>query len=115
MSARLLKNLKYSAVYPIVVSLFMVASAPSVRAEALYLPRPAETPKPAGSHHTNKQKIQLKLDEGGDLLIQCGCARFIVAYNSPTDQFKASEHPQNPQAERNAAINGISLTASLSF
>lgn len=117
MSARLLKNLKYSAAYSILIYMFIVTSAAAVQAEALYLPRSTEAtvPVPANSLRTIQQKMLLKLDEKGDLLIQCGCARFVVAYNTPADQFKASEQQYNPQNERSATINGFSLTASLSF
>ncbi len=62
-----------------------------------------------------QQKLQLKLDDKGDLLIKCGCARFVVAYNSPTDQLKPGEQQGYYQREEVAAINGISLTASVSF
>lgn len=118
MNARLLKNLKkYAAAYPLLISAFIVAYVPATQAEALFLFRSpdATVPPPVGSPRTNTKNIPLKLDENGDLLIQCGSARFIVAYNAPADQFKPSEQSQYPQRERAAAINGISLTASLSF
>ena len=57
----------------------------------------------------------MKLDEKGKIMIQCGSARFNVAYNEPTDRFKPSEKQQNLQREHTAIINGISLTASLYF
>jgi hypothetical protein len=116
MNVRLLKNLKYAAAYPILISVLIVTSVQATQAEALFLFRSpgATVPSPGGSPRIFQQKI-LKIDEKGDLLIQCGSARFTVAYNEPTDRFKPSEQQQNPQRERTAIINGISLTASLYF
>jgi len=117
MNTRLLKNLKkYAAACPLLISAFIVTSVQAAQSEELFLFRSPEAATPArgGDARFLQQKI-LKLDEKGDLLIQCGCARFTVAYNDPADQFKPSEQPQYPQRERIATINGISLTASLSF
>jgi hypothetical protein len=117
MNARLLKNLKHTAAYALLISVFTVASVPVAQAEMIFLFRSADaTVQPPGeSPRTIKKSTPLKLDDNGDLLIQYGNTRFIVAYNAPTDQFKPSEQQQNPTRERSAAINGISLTASLSF
>jgi hypothetical protein len=117
MKARLLKNLKFAAACPILISAFIVTSVQAVQAEALFLFRSpdASVPAPGGTPRAFQQNIPLKLDEKGDLLIQCGCARFTVAYNEPADRFKPSDQQQNPQRERSSGINGISLTASLSF
>ena len=115
MNARLLINLKRTAVSSILTTVFSVVTIQAAQAEAIFLFRSPGTSAPApGTAPRIKQKI-LKLDEKGDLLIQCGCARFIVAYNEPADRLKASEQQQNPQREYNSNINGISLTASLSF
>lgn len=118
MNARLLKNLKkYAAAYPLLISAFMLAYVPAAQAEAIFLFRSpdATVPFPGDSPRTSKKNIPLKLDEKGDLLIQYGSARFIVAYNAPADQFKPWEQQQNPARERTASINGISLTARMSF
>ena len=61
------------------------------------------------------QKSFWRVDEKGDLLIQCGSARFTIAYNAPVDQPKPSGQQYSPQREFNTPIIGISLTASLSF
>jgi hypothetical protein len=117
MNSRLLKNLMYSAAYPILMSAFVVTTVQAAQVEALFLPRPPEATIPAhgGTPRTIQRNIPLKLGEKGSLLIQCGCARFTVAYNEPADQFKPSEQQQFQQRERSSNINGISLTASLSF
>jgi hypothetical protein len=114
---RLLNKLKHTAAIPLLISAFVVVSAPAARAEAIFLFRSPEATlhDSAGIPRAIQQKSLLKLDEKGDLLIQCGSARFTVAYNSPADQFKPAEQPSNPQREYIANINGISLTASLSF
>jgi hypothetical protein len=116
MNARLLKNLRSVTAYSILISAFMVISVQAAQTEALLLFRSPEAavPDPGDSPRIIQRKI-LTLDEKGDLLIQCGSARFTVAYNEPADQFKPSEQLQYPQRERNSTINGISLTASLSF
>jgi len=117
MSTRLLKNLKkYAAACLLITSAFIVTSVQTAQSEELFLFRSPEAaiPTRGGDARFLQQKI-LKLDEKGDLLIQCGCARFIVAYNDPADLLKPSEQPQFPQRERTATINGISLTASLTF
>jgi hypothetical protein len=117
MSIRLLKNLKRHAVaYLLIVSAFIVTFAQAVQSEELFLFRSPEAAIPirGGDVRFLQQKI-LKLDEKGDLLIQCGGARFTVAYNDPADMLKPSDQPQYPQRERTATINGISLTASLTF
>jgi hypothetical protein len=117
MNARLLNNLKYAAAYSILISSFIATSVQAEQAEALFLFRsPAATiPAPVGTPRTIQRNIPLKLDQKGDLLIKCGSARFSVAYNEPADQLKPSEKQQFKQREHNAIINGISLTASLSF
>ena len=117
MISRLLKDLKYAAIYPILASAFIVTSVQAAHAETLLLvlsPTVIVQTLPVSSSRILQQK-KLKLDEKGDLLIQYGNARFTVAYNEPVDQFKPSEQHQYPQRERTAAINGISLTASLTF
>ena len=113
MNVRLLKNLKYAAVFPTLIFAFIVTSVQASQAEELFLlfRSPGTTlPPPGGSPRIFQQKI-LKLDEKGDLLIQCGSARFTVAYSEPVDRFKL----QNPQRERTTTINGLSLTARLYF
>jgi hypothetical protein len=117
MSARLLKNLKYAAAYSILVSVFIVTPVQAAQTDALFLFRSpgAAIPAHGGTPRTVKLNIPLKLDEKGDLLVQCGCARFTVAYNEPADQFKPSGQQQFQQRERSSNINGISLSASLSF
>jgi hypothetical protein len=117
MNVRLLKHLKkYAVAYLLLISAFIVTSAQAAKIEELFLFRSPGATIPAwnGDASIIQQKI-LKLDEKGDLLIQCGCARFLVAYNEPSDQFKPPEQLQNPQRRHTSPINGISLTASLSF
>ena len=117
MNARLLKDLKkYAAAFPLIISAFIVTSAQAAQSEALFLFRSpvAATPVWGGDARIIQPKI-LELDGKSDFLIQCGCARFIVAYNEPADRYKPSEQRQFQQRERSATINGISLTANLSF
>ena len=117
MNARLLKNLKkYAAACPLFITAFIVPSAQAAQSEALFLFRSPVAAIPAwgGDARIIQPKI-LQLDELGDLLIQCGCARFIVAHNEPADRFKPSEQQKFQQRERSVTINGISLTANLSF
>ena len=116
MNTRLLKNLKYAAALPILISTFIVTSVQAAQAETLllFLSPEITVPVAAAPPQIIKQK-KLKLDEKGDLNIQFGSARFIVAYNEPLDQFKPSEQQQNPQREHSSSINGISLTARLYF
>ena len=117
MNSGLMKNLKkYAAASTLLISAFMPTSVQAAQSEALFLFRSpaASIPAPGGDARIIQQKI-LKLGEKGGLLIQCGGARFTVAYNEPSDQFKPSEQQQFLQRERRAAINGISLPARLSF
>jgi len=116
MSARLLKHLKYPLRPALLIVALILTAAPSAWAEAIFLFRSTS----ATTQHTpassgNPRKSLLRLDEKGDLLIQCGCARFTVAYNAPIDQFKPSEQQQPALREPSTNINGISLTASLAF
>lgn len=117
MSARLLNNLKYAAAYPIFIAAFIVTSIPAAQAETLMLFRSPDATAPVTgvSPRIIQQNVLLKLDEKGDLLIKCGNARFTVAYNEPADQFKPSGQFLKQQREPTAAINGISLVASMSF
>ena len=116
MKSLLMKKLKDAAAYPLFISAFMIVSVQEARSEALYLLlSPGITVPVAVATTRSIQQKKLKLDENGDLLIQCGNARFTVAYNEPADQFKPSEQQQNPQRAHTATINGISLTASLTF
>jgi hypothetical protein len=116
MNARLLKNLKYAAAFPVFMSAFVVTPVLAAQIEALLLSRPPASTIPAsgGTPRTIQRKF-LKFDEKGDLLIRCGCARITAAYTEPADQFKPSGQQQFRQREHNTIINGISLTASLSF
>jgi hypothetical protein len=117
MNAPLLKTLKQTAAFALLISAFIVSSVPAARAEALFLFRSPDAAAPGhgATPRAIQQKTLLKLDEKGDLLIQCGCARFTVAYNAPADKFKPSEPQQYLQREHGTAFSGISLTASLSF
>jgi hypothetical protein len=118
MGTRLMKHLMHAAAYVLVIPAFIITSVPVAQAEALFLSRSPEVTASTtpNSSHILPQKIYLKLDEKGDLLIQCGCARFTVAYNSPAGQFKPPEQQYIPQREDTTSIfNGISLTASLMF
>jgi hypothetical protein len=118
MDTRILKTLrKFAAAYPLLlISAFIITPVPAAQAEALFLFRSPESAPPArGDDARIVQQRLLKLDEKGDLLIQCGCARFTVAYNDPADRFKPSHQQQHPHQEQPSGINGISLTASLSF
>jgi hypothetical protein len=116
MNARLLKNLKYAAAFPILISAFIITSVQAAQAETLFLFRSpgATLPAPGDISRIIQQKI-MKRDEKGNLMIQCGSARFTVAYNETADRFKPSGQQQYQQREHTAIINGISLTASLSF
>jgi hypothetical protein len=117
MKFRLLKNLKFSAAYTILISAFIVTSFQLAHADTLLLflsPTVTFQTLPVDTSRILQQK-KLKVDEKGDLLIQYGGARFTVAYNDPTDQLKPTEQQQYPKRDRTAAINGISLTASMSF
>ena len=107
---------KYVAACTLLISAFIVTSAQAAQPEALFLFRSSTAAIPAwnGDARVIQPKI-LQLDEKGDLLIRCGCARFILAYNEPADQLKPSDQQQTQQRERSATINGISLTASMTF
>ena len=117
MKARLPEYLKRTATHSILIAALVVISVPAARCEAVFLFRDAgsATAEFGGIPPVTPLKTLLKLDEKGDLLIQCGNARFTLAYSQPLDQFKPSEQHQNPLREQAAAINGISLTASLTF
>lgn len=117
MNDRLLRNLKYAVACSLFISVLITTAAAHAQPETLFLFRAPGDVSPASTvaSRTMQQRHLLKLDEKGDLLIQYGKARFTVAYNAPTDQFKPSEQRYNPQRDSAATINGISLTASLSF
>lgn len=116
LSARLLNHLKYPLRSALLILAPIFMTAPSAWAEAIFLFRsPSATAQHTPAPSANPRKSLLRLDEKGDLLIQCGCARFTVAYNAPIDQLKPSEQQQPAQREPNTNINGISLTASLAF
>jgi hypothetical protein len=117
MNTRLMNNLKNAAACSILISSFSAASVRAEQTDALFLSRPpsAAIPVPGATPRAFQRNIPLKLDQKGDLLIQCGSARFSVAYNEPADQLKPSEQQQFKQREHNSIINGISLTASLPF
>lgn len=107
------------AAISILASALVSLSATPASAEALVLFRSPE--KIATSQAFNpaydRHRFRIKLDEKGDFMIQRGYARLVLAYNSPADQFKPEEQQRIPQRDvlAAAAINGISLTASLSF
>jgi len=117
MNARMLKILKHLAAYSLPAIAFFITSVPVAQAEALFLFRSPDVVAFNSREipRSIQQKTFLKLDEKGDLLIQCGNARFTIAYNAPADQLKLSGQPFSQQREYNAPITGISLTASLPF
>jgi hypothetical protein len=117
MNARMLKDLTYTAAYSLLIFTFLITSVPAAQAETLLLFRSPETaaPGPNGIPRDIQEKNFLKLGEKGDLLIQCGSARFTIASNAPVNQFKPSGQQYNPQREFNTPIIGVSLTASISF
>ena len=102
----------------LILALSLVSlSAPANAEQMLFLYRSAEpvSASPGNAHPPARRKLPIRLDEKGDLLIQCGCARLIVAYNDPLDQLKPGEQQRTPQRMETGAINGISVTASISF
>jgi hypothetical protein len=117
MNSRMLKTLKYAAAYHLLICTVFITSVPVAQAEALFLFRSpdATVTDGAGTSRSIQQTPLLKLDEKGDLMIQCGNARFTIAYNSPADQFKPPGQQYSPQREYSAPVSGVSLTASLSF
>lgn len=117
MKARHPRTIKSIAAISILASVLVSLSTAPASAEAVVHFRNIEqiSPSPDDISIAARQKFRIKLDEKGDLLIQCGCARLVVAYNLPTDQFKPGEQQRSPQRDEFSAINGISLTASLSF
>lgn len=117
MKVRLPVYLKRTATHSMFIAALVVISVSAARCEALFLFRDAgsATAEFGGIPPVTPLKTLLKLDEKRDLLIQCGKARFTLAYSQPLDQFKPLEQHLNPKREQAAAINGISLTASLNF
>ncbi|MBC7963300.1 MAG: hypothetical protein H7Y05_10190 [Steroidobacteraceae bacterium] len=117
MKARHPRTTSSIAAIPILVSVLISLLATPVWAETELFLRSAVplSASSSGNALPALQKLRMKLDEKGDFLIQCGCARFIVAYNSPADQFKPAEQQRKPQREENSAINGFSVVASVSF
>jgi hypothetical protein len=105
------------AAISILASALVSMPATPASAEALVLFRSPEkiAASPDDNPANNRQRFRIKLDEKGDFMIQRGYARLVVAYNSPADQFKPEEQQRIPQRDVIAAINGISLTATLSF
>jgi hypothetical protein len=117
MNTRLLMNLKNVAVYSLLITAFVITSVPTAQAESIFLFRSADvTPSNSGEFpRTTQQKSILELDEKGDLLIQCGNARFSVAYNAPADPFKQTWHQYDTQRGYIEPITVIILSAKLSF
>jgi len=101
----------------ILVFALILPAAPASAEETLLLYRSAESvsARPDIPSLPARRKLPIRLDDKGDLLIQCGCARFVVAYNDPLDQLKPGEQQRAPQRPETVAINGISVTASISF
>jgi len=84
--------------------------------EILNFYRTPEAPAPDLTFSTPRLKPTVALNQNGDLQIQYGRTAFIVAYSSPVDRFKPSEQPPAATREQqSSAINGISLTACLTF
>ena len=116
MTARLLEILKLVAVHTLLIAAFLGTAVPGARGEPLVL---FQDPTP-GAMADNaalaaRKNTILKFNEKGNLLIQCGGTRFTLSYTPPVDRFKPTEQRNTPQHDMAAAINGISLTASLNF
>lgn len=106
---------RIATISSLALALTALCTAP-VSAEALSLFRGPELLSAAPNNTLPPQQdFRMKFDDKGDLLIQCGCARITVAYNSPSDQLRPIERQRNPQRDESAAINGISVVASISF
>ncbi len=74
------------------------------------------TPPSDMMFRTPRLNALVSLNQNGDLLIQYGRTSLVLAYSPPVDRFKPSEQPSAIQREQQvAAINGISITASLTF
>jgi len=112
MNARLPRTLTYAVVISIFLNAFIAASGMAAEPEAFYLFR--DQTHASGNHLVDHENV-LGFDEKGDLLIQLGNTRITVAYNAPKELFRPSEQQYNPQCGSPAIINGISLTASISF
>ena len=116
MNTRLLEILKHAIVHTALIAAFLGTIVSGAHGEPLVLFRDA-APGPFSdiAALVPRQKTPLKLDEKGDFRIQCGSTRFTLSYTPPVDRFKPTEQRSNPQREMAAAINGISLTASMNF
>jgi len=117
MKARLPRTTSSIAAALILVFALILPAAPANAEETLFLYRSTESisTRPDSPSFPTRRKLPIRLDDKGDLLIQCGCARFVVAYNDPLDQLKPGEQQRTPQRPETVAINGISVTASISF
>ncbi|HBA72453.1 MAG: hypothetical protein A2X82_03205 [Geobacteraceae bacterium GWC2_55_20] len=117
MMARLPRTKSSIAALLILVFALILPAAPANAEEILFLYRGPESisARPEIPSLPARRKFPIRLDDKGDLLIQCGCARFVVAYNDPLDQLKPVEQQRTPQRPETVAINGISVTASISF
>jgi len=116
MTARLLGILKLVAVHTLLIAVFLGPAVPDAQGEPLILFRgPVPGAMSDNAALAARKNTALKFNEKGDLLIQCGSTRFTLAYTPPVDRFKPTEQRNTPQHETAAAINGISLTASLAF
>ncbi len=117
MSDRILRNYRHSVVCCLIISAILIAAVPIVQAETLLLFRSPETatPAPGDISRDIPQKSFFRVGEKGDLLIQCGSARFTIASNSPVNRTKPSWQQYGLQRDFNTPIIGVSLTASLSF
>jgi hypothetical protein len=117
MSTGMFKNYRYTSVSCLFISMLLVAAVPAVQAETVLLFRSPDraAPVPGGVSRDIPQKSFWRVGEKGDLLIQCGSARFTIASNAPVNQPKPAGQQYSPQREFNTPIIGVSLTASLSF
>ncbi len=117
MKARYSRTIKSIAAISILVSaLIPLSAAPASAEKVMRFSNPQQiSTNPDDYSAQDRLKFRIRLDEKGDLMIQCGCARLVVAYNSPTDLLKPGEQLRAPQRDEPSTINGISFTASLSF
>lgn len=116
MKNRLRSHLKLAIVHSLLTAAFTLAVVAEAPCQEMFLFR--EAGPVTGVSDTipgREQAVSLTLSGDGGLLIRIGTTSIALSYNPPTVRFKPSEQQNTPRRDQPAPINGICLTASLTF
>jgi hypothetical protein len=116
MIIRLIPHLKLAIAHALLITAVTLAAVAEAQCQELFLFREPDPVTVVGNTAPGReQAVSLTFSGDGGLLIRIGTTSIALSYNPPMLRFKPSEQQNTPRSDQPAPMNGICLTASLTF